>query len=82
MKVTMNIDCTPEEARAFLGLPDVAPLQQNMMEQMQAQMQKAAAVMDPETFLKTLFPVQSEGLAELQRAFWSQFMPSRAKSKS
>lgn len=23
MKVTVNIDCTPEEARRFLGLPDL-----------------------------------------------------------
>jgi hypothetical protein len=22
MKITMNVDCTPEEARTFLGLPD------------------------------------------------------------
>ena len=24
MKLTVNIDCTPEEARAFFGLPDVS----------------------------------------------------------
>jgi hypothetical protein len=81
MKVTMNIDCTPEEARAFLGLPDVGPLQKDMMDQMQAQMQKAASALDPETFLKTLFPMQSEGMADLQKAFWSQFMPSRATKR-
>ena len=26
MKMTVEVDCTPEEARRFLGLPDVAPL--------------------------------------------------------
>ena len=31
MKVTIDVDCTPEEARAFLGLPDVQPLQEEMM---------------------------------------------------
>ena len=25
MKVTVNVECTPEEARTFLGLPDVQP---------------------------------------------------------
>ena len=30
MKVHIEIDMTPEEARAFMGLPDVAPLQQKM----------------------------------------------------
>jgi len=28
MKITMNIECTPEEARRFLGLPDVTGLQE------------------------------------------------------
>ena len=26
MKVTVDIDCTPEEARRFMGLPDMAPV--------------------------------------------------------
>ena len=26
MKITVNVDCTPSEARAFFGLPDVAPV--------------------------------------------------------
>ena len=27
MKITINIDCTPAEAREFFGLPDLRPLQ-------------------------------------------------------
>lgn len=80
MKVTMNIDCTPEEARAFFGLPDVGPFQQAMMEQMQAKMEKAASAMDPEVFLKTLFPVQPEAFGEMQKAFWNQFSLNRDKT--
>jgi hypothetical protein len=71
MKVTINVDCTPDEARRFLGLPDVAPLQESAMAQMQAQMEKAAAAMDPQAFFATLFP-NMEGLADLQKAFWGQ----------
>lgn len=26
MNISMNIDCTPEEARRLMGLPDMAPL--------------------------------------------------------
>ena len=26
MKVTVDVDCTPAEARAFRGLPDVSPI--------------------------------------------------------
>ncbi|MEC7028763.1 MAG: DUF6489 family protein, partial [Pseudomonadota bacterium] len=40
MKVTFNIDCTPEEARRFMGLPDVTPLQDKMMEELEKKMQE------------------------------------------
>ena len=53
MKVTFDIDCTPEEARKFLGLPDVAPMQEAVMKQMQDQMQENIKAMDPETMMKT-----------------------------
>ncbi|MEM9233601.1 MAG: DUF6489 family protein [Pseudomonadota bacterium] len=26
MKITFNVDCTPAEARAFFGLPDMSPV--------------------------------------------------------
>ncbi len=79
MKVTINIDCTPEEARSFMGLPDVAPFQNAMLDEMKNRMSSAAATMDPERILKTFFPVQSEGMAELQKAFWNQFTGAAKK---
>jgi len=35
MKITVDLDCSPQEAREFLGLPDVKPLQDAFMENMQ-----------------------------------------------
>ena len=35
MKVTVDIDCTPEEARRFLGLPDLTPVHAAYIEAMQ-----------------------------------------------
>src|SRR3546814_10334210 len=32
MKVTINFDCTAEEARTFLGLPDVSPLNEKYVQ--------------------------------------------------
>ncbi len=34
MKVTVDVDCTPEEARRFLGLPDLTPVHQAYVERM------------------------------------------------
>ena len=32
MKVTVNIDCTPEEARRAIGLPDLTPLHERYVQ--------------------------------------------------
>ena len=34
MKMNVEIDCTPAEARAFLGLPDVTGLNDHLVEEM------------------------------------------------
>ena len=34
MKITMDVDCSPEEARRFLGLPDLTPVHQAYVERM------------------------------------------------
>ena len=48
MKITVEMDCTPEEARAFLGLPDLKPMQQAVIERMQTRMNEAADAFSPE----------------------------------
>ena len=73
MKIKFDIDCTPEEARSFLGLPDVAPLQAEMMKTMQDRMSKALAGMDPEALLKNWLPMGGQSLEQMQKAFWEQF---------
>ena len=70
MKVTFNIDCTPEEARRFMGLPDVTPLQDKMMEELEKKMQENIRSLDPETFIKTWMTMESWG--EMQKMFWAQ----------
>ena len=34
MKVTVDFDCTPEEARRFMGLPDLTPVHEAYVERM------------------------------------------------
>jgi hypothetical protein len=72
MKVTINIDCTPEEARAFFGLPDVKPMQDAMMAEIEKRMRANMDAMDPETLFKSWLPVGMQGWEQLQKAFWGQ----------
>ena len=72
MKISIDIDCTPEEARRFLGLPDVQPMQDAIMKEVQDRLTANIAGMDPETILKTWLPAGLEGLEQMQKMFWSQ----------
>ena len=53
MKINVEVDCTPAEARAFLGLPDVTPLNDAMVAEMQKRMQDNVAAMQHEELMKT-----------------------------
>jgi hypothetical protein len=53
MKVTIDIDCSAAEARQFLGLPDVAPLNDFLVSEMQRRMQSNLDMMKPEELLKS-----------------------------
>lgn len=79
MKITVDIDCTPEEARHFLGLPDVKPMQDAMMREIQERMQANLQAMDPETMLKTWLPAGIQGMEQLQKMFWSQMASALGK---
>jgi len=72
MKIKVDIDCTPEEARSFLGLPDVKPMQEALMAEMQKRMMANLQAMEPEQLLKTWLPAGLQGWEQLQKAFWSQ----------
>lgn len=44
MKFTVNCDCTPEEARSFLGLPDLSPVHDKYVETMLSAMDGAGSI--------------------------------------
>ena len=69
MKVTINIDCTPDEARQFMGLPDVKPLQAAVLAKMEEQMLTAADAMSPEAMLKSWFTAMPQSADQLQKLF-------------
>jgi Family of unknown function (DUF6489) len=55
MKVNVEIDCTPLEARQFFGLPDVSPMQVAVMEKLQQQMLANIETVTPEALMKSWF---------------------------
>jgi Family of unknown function (DUF6489) len=55
MKVNIEIDCTPLEARQFMGLPDVSPMQTAVMDKLQQQMMSNIEKVSPESLLQSWF---------------------------
>ena len=81
MKITIDVDCSPEEAHAFLGLPDVAPMQAAVMEELGKRMSAGLEAMDPETLMKTWMPLGLQGLEQAQKMFWSQMSEAARGTK-
>jgi len=77
MKVTIDIDCTPQEARAFLGLPDVEPLQRAMMKELESKMASFMSGMDPEAVFRAWMPQAWDQMQKL----WTQFAAGGAKER-
>ncbi|USG61403.1 DUF6489 family protein [Sneathiella marina] len=73
MKINVDIDCTPQEARTFLGLPDVEKMQEAVMAQLQARMMENINSLDPESMMKTWLPAGIQGMEQMQKMFLSQF---------
>lgn len=75
MKVNVEVTCTPEEARAFFGLPDLGPMQQRVMGEIEERLRNGLNAMNPETIFKTWLPASMQGadqMQQMQQAFWSQ----------
>ncbi|MCA9184370.1 MAG: hypothetical protein KDA99_02080 [Planctomycetales bacterium] len=72
MKITINVECTPEEARRYMGLPDVAPMQEAMLKEMQSQMLANTRSMQPSEMMQAWLPMGLNGWLDMQKEFWTQ----------
>ena len=81
MKITMEIDMSPEEVRKVMGLPDVEPIQKELMAKMQEKMNTYVDEMsDPEMFMKRIMPMGIQGMDQVQE-FFSRFANAAADKK-
>lgn len=75
MKVNVEVTCTPEEARAFFGLPDLKPMQDRIMGEIEERLKSSLNSMNPEQVFKTWLPASMQGveqMQQMQQAFWQQ----------
>ncbi len=72
MKISIDIECTPEEARAFFGLPDLGPLQQKMLGQLGDRLAEGVAGIDTAALAEAWVSAGVGGLEQLGKMFWQQ----------
>jgi len=81
MKINVDIECTPEEARKFFGLPDVEPMQQALMQEMQKKMMENISGLDAENMMKNWLPASMKGFDQMQNMFWNSFNGDKPEKK-
>lgn len=52
MKMTIEVDCSPEEARRFLGLPDVSTLNDHLVGEMKKRIDANMSMISPDELMK------------------------------
>ena len=80
MKISVDIDCTPDELRGFFGLPDVKPMQEQLLKEVEERMRASLKSLDPEAMLKMWLPAGLKGFEQLQELFLNQ-MSGRGAGK-
>ena len=75
MKITIEVDCTPKEARNFLGFPDLDPIHNMMQDQFKDWMEKGA--MAPEALMRAWMPMGAQGFDQFQK-FMTETMKQAA----
>jgi len=81
MKIKLDIDCTPQEARVFFGLPDVEKMQEIMMKEIQSKMMDNISNIDADSMMKTWMPEGMKGLDQMQNMFWSSMTGGKTDKK-
>jgi len=80
MKITIEVDCTPEEARSFLGLPDVSAANTIYVENITKAMSGISNPAQLQEYASALAPMGQVGL-KLFQSFVEGGMKAASGSK-
>jgi len=82
MRATIDVECTPAEARGFFGLPDFERMQAAIMERLQKRMLNEIDKFSPESLMNQWlsgFPQNVEGMQAMFANWWP---PGAARPKA
>ena len=67
MKFRVEAECTPVEARAFLGLPDISPLNEQLVKEMSARLSANVSLLQPEELMKNWMSLGGQAQEQFMR---------------
>ena len=77
MKMRIEVECTPVEARQFMGLPDVTMLNDSLIEEMTKRMQSNMSMMAPDALMRSWMQVGGQA----QEAFMNMLTAGARAAK-
>lgn len=70
MKITVDVDCTPAEARSFFGLPDMDPVNEMIVQAMVEKAQENLdSLSDPKVFWDRAMAAGGQGMGAMNAIF-------------
>ena len=75
MKLNVTVDCTPEEARAFLGLPNIDSINETLVAAIKQRLEQNIELVSPEFYLKQWYSMGGQASDQLM-----QMMTAGAKA--
>jgi len=80
MNVTVNLDCTPEEARRLMGLPDMSPLHEIYLDKMKRSIEDGITPDMIEGMMRAWAPMGEAGM-NIWRQVFDQMSGSASTKK-
>ena len=77
MKISVDVDCTPEEARRFMGLPDMSSVHEAYLGKLRATVENGAIGDTLEGVLRSWLPLGETGMS-----VWQRLMEQMIQSKT
>ena len=81
MKISFDIDCTPEEARTFFGLPDLQPLHDVYLDRMKTAMTEGINAADWQRRMQNWAPGIAGGFEQWQKLMMAGLGAAAGKSQ-
>ncbi len=80
MKMTIDIDCTPEEARKLFGLPDVSAINDMIVQEMKRRVEENLDTLsDPQNLMKQWLSTSGNGFEQFQNMMAAAMAQSQNK---